>query len=208
MLCSDFWAFLSAQRYQKHRVHVCSQLCSCAATCAALTNCAWPPALLSIAAAQDVDRAELSSTVIKLISSVASTAPTDDRARDAVWHPPATLTVQASLQDPLGCGTIDLERRQLVHEADAGQGPDAINPRGHQGVEGDPNRQVRNADLSGRPHKAACALTHSHACTALYISLSPQSCCSGAVQRSVGAFLLRAHKPSSPWQPGCITWTA
>jgi hypothetical protein len=64
---------------------------------------------------QDVDREQLSSTVLKLISSVASTAPTDDKSRDAVWHPTVTFTVsQDQYQDPLGFGTIDLLNMKLV----------------------------------------------------------------------------------------------
>eukprot|EP00882_Tetradesmus_deserticola_P024795 GHRQ01027121.1.p2 GENE.GHRQ01027121.1~~GHRQ01027121.1.p2 ORF type:complete len:140 (+),score=35.04 GHRQ01027121.1:478-897(+) len=67
---------------------------------------------------QDVDREQLSSTVLKLISSVASTAPTDDKSRDAVWHPTVTFTAsQDQYQDPLGFGTIDLLNMRLVSGA-------------------------------------------------------------------------------------------
>jgi len=63
---------------------------------------------------QDVDREQLSQTVLKLISSVASTAPTDDKSRDAVWHPTTTLTVTQHLHDPLGFGKIDVINMRLV----------------------------------------------------------------------------------------------
>lgn len=63
---------------------------------------------------QDVDREQLSQTVLKLISSVASTAPTDDKSRDAVWHPTTTLTVTQNLHDPLGFGKIDVINLRLV----------------------------------------------------------------------------------------------
>lgn len=53
--------------------------------------------------------------MLKLISSVASTAPTDDKSRDAVWHPTTTLTISQDLfNDPLGFGTIDLVNMRLV----------------------------------------------------------------------------------------------
>lgn len=65
-----------------------------------------------------MDRAQLSASVLRLISSVASTAPTDDRSRDAVWHPSATaLPISASLQDPLGFGRIDVANMRLVRAA-------------------------------------------------------------------------------------------
>ncbi|KIZ03142.1 Exocyst complex component 2 [Monoraphidium neglectum] len=65
---------------------------------------------------QEVDRGELSASALALISSIAQTAPTDDRSRDAVWHPTTTVTVTQELVDPLGLGRIDpaamrLERR-------------------------------------------------------------------------------------------------
>ena len=63
---------------------------------------------------QDVDRDDLSKTALKLISSVASTAPTDDKAREAVWHPTTTITVTAELVDPLGLGRIDPVDLRLV----------------------------------------------------------------------------------------------
>jgi hypothetical protein len=63
---------------------------------------------------QDVDRDELGKTVLKLISSVASTAPTDDKSRDAVWHPTSSITVTAELVDPLGLGRINPDTLTLV----------------------------------------------------------------------------------------------
>jgi hypothetical protein len=63
---------------------------------------------------QDVDRDDLSRTALKLISNVASTAPTDDKAREAVWHPTTTITVTAELNDPLGLGRIDPVDLRLV----------------------------------------------------------------------------------------------
>ncbi|KAI8462855.1 MAG: exocyst complex component Sec5-domain-containing protein [Monoraphidium minutum] len=56
---------------------------------------------------QEVDRAELADSALALISSIAQTAPTDDKSRDAVWHPTTTVTVTAELVDPLGLGRID-----------------------------------------------------------------------------------------------------
>eukprot|EP00879_Flechtneria_rotunda_P018324 GHRR01019221.1.p1 GENE.GHRR01019221.1~~GHRR01019221.1.p1 ORF type:complete len:279 (+),score=98.16 GHRR01019221.1:542-1378(+) len=65
---------------------------------------------------QEVDRDQLSQTVLQLISSVASTAPTDDKSRDAVWHPTTTITISHNLNDPLGFGTIDVDNMRLVRE--------------------------------------------------------------------------------------------
>eukprot|EP00775_Hariotina_reticulata_P008992 gene8992-9164_t len=67
---------------------------------------------------QDVDREQLSQTVLKLISSVASTAPTDDKSRDAVWHPTTTLTVTQNVHDPLGFGKIDVINLRLERAND------------------------------------------------------------------------------------------
>ncbi|GBF96117.1 hypothetical protein Rsub_08993 [Raphidocelis subcapitata] len=69
---------------------------------------------------QEVDRAELSASALALISSIAQTAPADDRSRDAVWHPTAAVTVAAELVDPLGLGRIDAARLVLERQADAG----------------------------------------------------------------------------------------
>lgn len=55
--------------------------------------------------------------MLKLISSVASTAPTDDKSREAVvWHPAAVAVTAhgAALNDPLGFGRIDLPNLRLV----------------------------------------------------------------------------------------------
>jgi hypothetical protein len=61
-----------------------------------------------------VDRGELSASALALISSIAQTAPTDDRSRDAVWHPTTTVTVTQELVDPLGLGRIDPAAMRLV----------------------------------------------------------------------------------------------
>lgn len=67
------------------------------------------------ASLQEVDREQLSGTVLKLISSVASTAPTDDKSREAViWHPAAVAVTTTNLNDPLGFGRIDLVNLRLV----------------------------------------------------------------------------------------------
>jgi hypothetical protein len=64
---------------------------------------------------QEVDREQLSNTVLKLISSVASTAPTDDKSREAViWHPAAVAVTTQHLNDPLGFGRIDVVNLRLV----------------------------------------------------------------------------------------------
>jgi hypothetical protein len=64
---------------------------------------------------QEVDREQLSGTVLKLISSVASTAPTDDKSREAViWHPAAVAVNTQSRNDPLGFGKIDVVNLRLV----------------------------------------------------------------------------------------------
>jgi hypothetical protein len=64
---------------------------------------------------QEVDREQLSGTVLKLISSVASTAPTDDKSREAViWHPAAVAVTTQNLNDPLGFGRIDVVNLRLV----------------------------------------------------------------------------------------------
>jgi hypothetical protein len=70
---------------------------------------------------QDVDRDELGKTVLKLISSVASTAPTDDKSRDAVWHPTSSITVTAELVDPLGLGRINPDTLTLVSSSSGRQ---------------------------------------------------------------------------------------
>lgn len=61
-----------------------------------------------------VDRGELSASALALISSIAQTAPTDDKSRDAVWHPTTTMTVTQELVDPLGMGRIDAVNMKLV----------------------------------------------------------------------------------------------
>jgi hypothetical protein len=71
---------------------------------------------------QEVDRAELSASALALISSIAQTAPADDRSRDAVWHPTAAVTVAAELVDPLGLGRIDPDRLALVGGVAGGVG--------------------------------------------------------------------------------------
>lgn len=70
---------------------------------------------------QEVDRAALAASALALVSSVAQTAPADDRARDAVWHPTSGAAVVAiaqhdggGLADPLGFGRIDVANRRLV----------------------------------------------------------------------------------------------
>lgn len=53
--------------------------------------------------------------MLKLISSVASTAPTDDKSREAViWHPAAVALHTTNLNDPLGFGKIDVVNMRLV----------------------------------------------------------------------------------------------
>lgn len=53
--------------------------------------------------------------MLKLISSVASTAPTDDKSREAViWHPAAVAVNTTNLNDPLGFGKIDVVNLRLV----------------------------------------------------------------------------------------------
>lgn len=53
--------------------------------------------------------------MLKLISSVASTAPTDDKSREAViWHPAAVAVNTQNLNDPLGYGKIDVVNLRLV----------------------------------------------------------------------------------------------
>jgi len=61
-----------------------------------------------------VDRGELAASALALISSIAQTAPTDDKSRDAVWHPTTTVTVTQELVDPLGLGRIDAAGLKLV----------------------------------------------------------------------------------------------
>lgn len=53
-------------------------------------------------------------TAMRLITNIASTAPTDDKSREAIWHPTTTLTVSAELVDPLGMGKIDPDKLCLV----------------------------------------------------------------------------------------------
>uniref|UniRef100_A0A383VH62 Exocyst complex component SEC5 n=1 Tax=Tetradesmus obliquus TaxID=3088 RepID=A0A383VH62_TETOB len=97
---------------------------------------------------QDVDREQLSSTVLKLISSVASTAPTDDKSRDAVWHPTVTFTVsQDQYQDPLGFGTIDLLNMKL--ERPGGEEPQEEQQQPHM----TPSGQAMAAAVSGKRSK-------------------------------------------------------
>ncbi|WIA14506.1 hypothetical protein OEZ85_003026 [Tetradesmus obliquus] len=97
---------------------------------------------------QDVDRAQLSSTVLKLISSVASTAPTDDKSRDAVWHPTVTFTIsQDQYQDPLGFGTIDLLNMKL--ERPGGEEPQEEQQQPHM----TPSGQAMAAAVSGKRGK-------------------------------------------------------
>ncbi|KAF6265699.1 exocyst complex component Sec5-domain-containing protein [Scenedesmus sp. NREL 46B-D3] len=113
---------------------------------------------------QDVDREQLSSTVLKLISSVASTAPVDDKSRDAVWHPTTTFTVsQDQYQDPLGFGTINLlnmklerpgadeqQQQQQPIMMPSGQGMAAA-VSGKQGKQGNQGSAVRAVLLLHQP---------------------------------------------------------
>ena len=82
----------------------------------------WPPSSnLAYPILQEVDREHLSQTVLKLISSVASTAPTDDKSREAViWHPAAVAVNTQSLNDPLGFGKIDVVNLRLVSRGSNG----------------------------------------------------------------------------------------
>lgn len=77
---------------------------------------------------QDVDRGAIAASALALVSSVAQTAPADDRSRDAVvWHPSAATAAvggavgvgggggaAAELFDPLGFGRIDTAAMRLV----------------------------------------------------------------------------------------------
>lgn len=84
-----------------------------------------PPKLrrpLLLSPPTQVDRGELAASALSLISSIAQTAPTDDKSRDAVWHPTTTVTVTQELVDPLGMGRIDPQAMRLVRGAGGGGG--------------------------------------------------------------------------------------